>query len=149
MSLEQKVAKDLITAMKAKDEAGKRGIRAIKQALIMVKTDGSGTTLSEEDEVKMLQKLVKQRKDSIAIYDQQGRDDLARIEREEVAVIERYLPQKMERTDLEIYLKQLLKTMDVTSMKDMGKVMGRASKELAGRADGRTISAVIKELLNS
>ncbi|MEM1324696.1 MAG: GatB/YqeY domain-containing protein [Bacteroidota bacterium] len=149
MNLEQKVAKDLITAMKAKDEAGKRGIRAIKQAILMSKTDGSGTTLNEADEIKMLQKLVKQRKDSIAIYEQQGREDLAVIEREEVSVIEKYLPQQMEEAELEIYLRQLLKTMDVTSMKDMGKVMGRASKELAGRADGKTISGMVKQLLNS
>lgn len=147
MSLEKKISKDLVTAMKAKDEAGKRGIRAIKQAILMAKTDGTGDDITEDTEIKMLQKLVKQRKDSLAIYEQQGRDDLAKVEQEEIEVIERYLPKPMERKDLEIYLRQLLKTMDVTSMKDMGKVMGRANQELAGKADGKTISGMVKELL--
>ncbi|MEM0993237.1 MAG: GatB/YqeY domain-containing protein [Bacteroidota bacterium] len=148
MSLEQRITADLKTAMKAKDEAGKRGIRAIKQAILLAKTDGSGAAITEEKEIQMLQKLVKQRKESLAIYEAQDRAELAQVEREEIEVIERYLPQQMEAEALETYLKDLIEQMGATSMKDMGKIMGKANKDLAGRADGRTISTVVKRLLS-
>ncbi|MEM9884899.1 MAG: GatB/YqeY domain-containing protein [Bacteroidota bacterium] len=148
MSLEKRITADLKTAMKAKDEAGKRGIRAIKQAILLAKTDGSGTEITEAMEIKMLQKLVKQRKESLEIYEQQGRAELAKVEREEIAVIERYLPKQMEAAELETYLKGVIEELGATSMRDMGKIMGKANKELAGRADGKTISATVKKLLS-
>lgn len=147
MSLEQRIATDLKTAMKAKDNAAKRGIRAVKQAILLAKTDGTGLEITEEMEIKMLQKLVKQRKESIAIYEKQGREDLAVVEREEIEVIERYLPQQMETAELKKYLQGVIQELGATSMKDMGKIMGKANKELAGRADGRAISTAVKELL--
>ncbi|MEL6941879.1 MAG: GatB/YqeY domain-containing protein [Bacteroidota bacterium] len=147
MSLETRIAADLKTAMKAKDDAAKRGIRAVKQAILLAKTDGSGSDITEEMEIKMLQKLVKQRKESIAIYEKQGREDLAVVEREEVEVIERYLPKQMEAAELKEYLQGVINELGATSMKDMGKIMGKANKELAGRADGRAISTAVKELL--
>lgn len=147
MSLETKIAADLKAAMKAKDDAAKRGIRAVKQAILLAKTDGTGTEITEEMEIKMLQKLVKQRKESISIYEKQGREDLAVVEREEVEVIERYLPKQMEAAELKEYLQGVINELGATSMKDMGKIMGKANKELAGRADGRAISTAVKELL--
>ncbi|MEM6699229.1 MAG: GatB/YqeY domain-containing protein [Bacteroidota bacterium] len=148
MSLETRIAADLKAAMKAKDDAAKRGIRAVKQAILLAKTDGTGAEITEEMEIKMLQKLVKQRKESISIYEKQGREDLAVVEREEVAVIERYLPKQMEANELKEYLQGVINELGATSMKDMGKIMGKANKELAGRADGRAISTAVKELLS-
>ncbi len=147
MSLEAKITADLKTAMKAKDDATKRGIRAIKAQLLLVKTDGSGKELDEAGEIKILQKLVKQRKDSLAIFEQQGRADLAKIESEEIAVIEKYLPKQMDEGALTDFLKGIIAQTGVSSMKDMGKVMGMASKQLAGKADGKTISTIVKQLL--
>jgi uncharacterized protein YqeY len=147
MSLEQKIMTDLKAAMKAKDQAALRGIRAIKAAILLVKTDGSGKELNEDGEIKMLQKLVKQRKDSLDIYVKQGREDLAQVEREEIAVIEKYLPEQMSAEDLEAFLKGVIEKVGATSMRDMGKVMGMASKQLAGKADGKTISMTVKKLL--
>lgn len=147
MSLEAKITADLKTAMKAKDEATKRGIRAIKAQILLVKTDGSGKELDEAGEIKILQKLVKQRKDSLAIFEQQGRADLAQIESEEIAVIEKYLPKQMDEGALTDFLKGIIAQTGASSMKDMGKVMGMASKQLAGKADGKTISTIVKQLL--
>lgn len=147
MTLEQRITQDLKEAMKAKDEAAKRGIRAIKQAILLAKTDGSGAEITPEREIKMLQKLAKQRKESIEIYDQQGRDDLAKVEREELAIIEGYLPEQMSEEELTAKLKAIIEQTGASSMKDMGKVMGTASKELAGRADGKMISSIVKKLL--
>ncbi len=149
MSLETQIAQDLKAAMKAKDEAAKRSIRAIKQAILLAKTDGSGNEITEADEIKMLQKLVKQRKESLDIYQKQGRDELAATEAEEIAIIERYLPQQMGEAELTDYLKGVIEKTGASSMKDMGKVMGMASKELAGRADGRAISSIVKQLLSN
>ena len=148
MSLEQKVNSDLKTAMKAKDQAALRGIRAIKSAILLAKTDGSGQELNEEKEIKMLQKLVKQRKDSLEIYEKQNREDLAKIEAEEIAVIERYLPKQLDQAELEKIIKEIIAETGASSMKDMGKVMGIASKKLAGQADGKTISTVVRSILN-
>lgn len=147
MSLELTLANDLKTAMKAKDQAALRTIRAIKAAILLIKTDGSGKELDEAGEIKLLQKLSKQRKDSLEIYEKQNREDLAKIEREEIAVIEKYLPQQMDSAELESFIQTVISKVGASSMKDMGKVMGIANKELAGRADGKTISAVVKSLL--
>lgn len=147
MSLETQIAQDLKAAMKAKDDVAKRGIRAIKTAILLAKTDGSGADITEADEIKMLQKLVKQRKESLDIYTKQGREDLAKTEVEEIAVIERYLPKQMDEAELTEYLKGLMAKVGATSMKDMGKLMGMASKGLAGKADGKAISTIVKQLL--
>ena len=147
MSLESKIMQDLKAAMKAKDQVALRGIRAIKSAILLAKTDGSGKALDEAAEIKILQKLVKQRKDSLAIYEKQGREDLAKIESEEIVVIEKYLPQQMDAAALTAFLKNIVAQTGASSMRDMGKVMGMASKQLAGKADGKTISTIVKQLL--
>ena len=147
MSLEAKIAQDLKTAMKAKDKATMRSIRAIKSAILLLKTDGSGNEITEEVEIKLLQKLVKQRKESLDIFEKQSRDDLAQKEKEEIAVIEKYLPEQMDEGALTEVLKKIIADTGATSMRDMGKVMGMASKQLAGKADGKMISQVVKKLL--
>mgnify|MGYP000126432627 CR=1 FL=1 len=148
MSLETKIMQDLKEAMRNKDQAGLRGIRAIKAAILLVKTDGSGKSLDETGEIKLLQKLVKQRKDSLEIYQKQGREDLAKVEEEEIAVIERYLPKQLDPAELEGIIKDLIAELGASSMKDMGKVMGAASQKLAGKADGKTISGIVRGLLS-
>jgi uncharacterized protein YqeY len=149
MALEQKVMADLKTAMLARDEAGLRGLRAIKAAIILAKTsEGAGGELKEEDETRLLQKLVKQRKDSLAIYQQQNRPDLARKEEEEITVIERFLPKQLDEQALKAALSKIIAETGASSQADIGKVMGVATKQLAGQADGKTISAVAKELLS-
>ena len=147
MSLEAKLATDLKAAMKTKDQASLRTIRAIKSAIMLIKTDGSGTVLDEAGEIKLLQKLAKQRKESLDIYVKQNREDLAATEREEIAVIEKYLPQQMGEDELRAFIEGVIQKTGASSMKDMGKVMGMANKELAGRADGKAISIIVKSLL--
>jgi uncharacterized protein len=146
MTLEEKIMQDLKEAMKAKDEAALRGIRAVKSAILIVKTDGSGIAIDEAKEIQILQKLVKQRKESMEIYVTQNREDLASKEREEIAVIERYLPQQMSVEELTAALKTIIAEVGATSGKDMGKVMG-ATKVFAGKADGKLISEIVKQLL--
>ena len=148
MTLEEKINNDLKTAMKAKDQISLRGIRAIKSAILLAKTDGTGEELNDEKEIKLLQKLVKQRKDSLEIYEKQNREDLAVKEREEIGVIEKYLPKQLDESELEGILQQIIAQTGAESMKDMGKVMGMASKQLAGKADGKTISTVVRRLLS-
>lgn len=138
---------DLKAAMKAKDQAALRGIRAIKSAILLEKTSGSGKELDDADGIKMVQKLIKQRKDSLEIYEQQGREDLAETEREEIAVIERYLPKQMSEAELEQTIKAIVEETGASSMRDMGKVMGIANKRLAGKAEGKAISEAVKSLL--
>ena len=147
MRLEEKINADLKTAMKAKDQVALRSIRAIKSAIILAKTDGSGEELNEDKEIKMLQKLVKQRQDSLDIYIKQAREDLAKVEREEIAIIEKYLPEQLSPAELEGLIKKIIEQTGASSMRDMGKVMGIASKELAGKADGKSISTMVKQLL--
>lgn len=149
MTLEDRIKKDLITAMKAKDKIALRGIRAIKAAILLANTDGSGEQMTEEKGIKLLQKLVKQRRDSVEIFEKESRDDLAQTEKEEIAIIEKYLPEQLSPEKLEEELKKIMAAVGATSMKDMGKIMGAATKQLAGRADGKSISSKIKELLNS
>jgi len=149
MSLEQKVMAELKTAMLAKNEAALRGLRAIKAAIIVAKTsEGAGGVLKEEDETKLLQKLVKQRKDSLEIYQQQQRADLAQKEQEEIAIIEQFLPKQLSTEELKTALSKIIAETGASSPADMGKVMGAAAKQLAGQADGKTISATVKELLS-
>lgn len=148
MSLETEVMELMKTAMKAKDEATLRSVRAIKAAIIVAKTsEGAGGILKEEDEVKLLQKLVKQRKDSLEIYEKQDRPDLAKREQEEIEVIGKFLPAQLEGDALKAELKKIIADLGASSPADMGKVMGSANKQLAGKADGKSISAVVKELL--
>ena len=139
---------ELKTAMLAKDEKGLRSLRAVKAAILLAKTsEGANGELKEEDEIKLLQKLVKQRKDSLEIFTQQNRDDLAQKEKEEIEVIEKFLPKQMSADELKTELKQIIAEVGASSPADMGKVMGAASKKFAGKADGKTISAIVKEIL--
>ena len=138
---------DLKAAMKAQDKASMRGLRAVKSALLLLKTDGSGKEITPEREIQLLQKLVKQRRESIAIFEKENRTDLAEVEKEEVAVIEKYLPEALSEEDLEKFIQALILSTGATSIKDMGKVIGLASKELAGKADGRAISDMVKKCL--
>lgn len=149
MSLEEKINKDLVVSMKAKDEVALRGIRAIKSAILLAKTDGSGQAIDEAREVQMLQKLVKTRQESYDIYTKNNRPELAAKEQEEIEVIKRYLPKMIEGAELEGILKQIIAETGAVSAKDMGKVMGAANKQLAGKADGRAISDIVKKLLGS
>jgi uncharacterized protein YqeY len=146
MPLEEKINADLKAAMLAKDEAALRGLRAIKQAILLAKTSGGGS-FSAEDELRMLQKLVKQRKESVEIYQQQNRDDLAKGEKEEIAVIEKYLPQQLSEEEIRETLKQIIAQTGASTPADLGKVMGMASKQLAGKADNRLVSQLVKQLL--
>lgn len=145
MSLETNVMAEMKDAMKAKDEGKLRGLRAIKAALLLLKT--SGEEVTEEAELKALQKMVKQRKDSLEIFKQQNRTDLAQKEEEEIAVIEKFLPQPMSEEDLKLAVQKIIIETGASSPADMGKVMGVATKQLAGKADGKAISAAVKELL--
>lgn len=148
MALQQQIDQDIKKAMLGRQEAQLRSLRAIKSALLLAKTEKDApVTLSEEIEIKVLQKLIKQRKESAEIYKTQGREDLFQIENEELEVIEKYLPPQMSRLEIETYLRGLIVKIGATSVKDMGKIMGSANKELAGKADGKTISDVVKELL--
>ena len=148
MSLEQKVMGDLKTAMLARDEKSLRSLRAIKAAIINLKTSESfNGEIKEEDEIKLLQKLVKQRKESLDIYEKQSRNDLAEKEKEEIGVIEKFLPKQLSETELKEVITSIIKETGAASQADMGKVMGMANKQLGGKADGKTISAVVKELL--
>jgi uncharacterized protein YqeY len=140
---------DLKTAMLAKDEGALRGLRAIKAAIILAKTsEGAGGELKEEDETKLLQKLVKQRKDSLEIFQQQNRADLAKKEEEEIAVIEKFLPKQLDEEALKAALTKIIAETGASSPADIGKVMGAATKQLAGQADGKAISAAAKQLLS-
>jgi len=147
MSLEQSIMGDLKSAMKSKDQAALRSIRAIKAAILLAKTDGSGKKLDEAGEIKMLQKLVKQRQESLDIYKKQGREDLASVEEEEIAVIQKYLPTQLDSSEIEIIVSEIINSTGASGMKDMGKVMGMASKKLAGQADGKTLAGIIKSQL--
>ncbi|THU41690.1 GatB/YqeY domain-containing protein [Niastella caeni] len=148
MNLEQKIQGELKTAMLAKDEKTVRSLRAIKAAIILAKTsEGAGGEIKEEDEIKLLQKLVKQRKDSLEIFQQQNRTDLAQKEQEEIEVIEKFLPKQLSGEELKAIISTIIAETGASSPADMGKVMGVATKQLAGKADGKAISALVKELL--
>lgn len=148
MNLEQKIMTELKAAMLAKDEAALRSLRAIKAAILLAKTsEGSNGELKEEDEIKLLQKMAKQRKDSLEIFQQQNRSDLAKKEEEELAVIEKFLPKQLSAEEIKAAVEKIIAETGAGSPADMGKVMGVATKQLAGKADGKTISTMVKELL--
>lgn len=137
-------------AMLAKNEAALRGLRAIKSAILLAKTsEGGNKDLSEEQEIQMLQKLIKQRKDSLAIFEQQNRPDLAKKESEEIAVIEKFLPQQLSASELAEVIRKIISETGASSVKDMGKVMGLATKQLAGRADNKAVAETVKSLLSA
>lgn len=149
MSLQTKVMEALKEAMKAKDTVALESLRAIKSAILLAKTEaGAAEELSEADELKLLQKLVKQRKDSAALYTQQGRNDLAEPELAQMAVIEKFLPAQLSEAEVETALRGVINQVGATTPKDMGKVMGVATKQLAGKADGKLISEIVKRLLS-
>lgn len=142
------IDQEIKQAMLAKDQARLRGLRAIKAALLLAKTEkGSAEEITEETELKLLQKLIKQRKESADIYKQQGREDLSIIEDEEIAVISTFLPKQLDAAEIEAIIVKLIKDSDASSVKDMGKVMGMANKELAGKADGKLIAEFVKKHL--
>jgi uncharacterized protein YqeY len=148
MTLEEKINQDLKTAMLAKEEATVRSLRAVKSAILLAKTSG-GENVTPEDEIKMLQKLVKQRKESVDIYVQQNRADLAKTEQEEIAVIEKYLPKQMSEDEIRTELKKIIDQAGAKSASEMGKVMGLASKHFAGKADNKVVSQLVKQLLSA
>ena len=149
MSLQDKVMGKLKEAMKAKDTVALESLRAIKSAILIAQTEsGAKQELTEDEELKLVQKLVKQRKDSATLYQEQGRADLADPELAQVTVIEQFLPEQMSEEELQKVVAVIVEKVGATSMKDMGKVMGMVSKELAGKADGKAISNVVKSLLS-
>jgi uncharacterized protein YqeY len=148
MSLELQVMDEMKDAMKAKNEGVLRSLRAIKAEIIKAKTDpGAKGEIDEATEQKFLQKMMKQRKDSFEIFTQQGREDLANKEKEEMEVIEKFLPKQLSNEEIKTALAAIIAETGASSAADLGKVMGIASKQLAGKADGKTISALVKELL--
>jgi len=150
MSLEQTINADIKAAMLAKDANALTSLRAVKAAILLAKTaEGAKEELSTDDEIKIVQKLVKQRKDSLEIFEQQNRPDLAEKERAEIAVIEKYLPAQLSPEELKAELQKIIAETGAASPADMGKVMGMATKALSGKADGKAISAIVKELLAS
>ncbi len=139
---------EMKSAMKAKDSVALESLRAIKSAMLLAQTEkGAGKGLSEEEEIKIVQRLVKQRKDSAAIYTEQGREDLAAAELSQVAVIERFLPEQLDEAAIEKVVGDTIKEIGAEGMKDMGKVMGAVTKKLAGQADGKTISNIVRKSL--
>ena len=148
MSLQKQIMVSLKEAMKSKDKVALESLRAIKSELLLAQTKaGSGDGLSEEEEIKLLQKLVKQRKESALIFTEQGREDLAAPELAQVEVIAQFLPEQMSEEELKKVIAEIMEKVGATSIKDMGKVMGMASKQLAGKADGKAISTTVKQLL--
>jgi uncharacterized protein YqeY len=148
MSLIQTVDQEIKQAMLAKNEIRLRGLRAIKAALLLAKTEkGAQVELSEEAETKALQKQIKQRKDAVEIYQQQNRADLAKIELEEIAVLEDFLPKQLSPEELATAIKDIIQTLQVTDPKDMGKVIGAANKQLAGKSDGKSIAEMVKKVM--
>ena len=149
MSLEQKIMNAMKDAMRSKDQVGLRALRAVKSAIIIQKTEiGSSSEMSEKDEMKLLQKLVKQRRDSADIFSKQNREDLAKPELEEVDIISKFLPAAMSESQIETIVKQSIASLGAEGMKDMGKVMGVVSGKLAGKADGKTISVLVRNNLS-
>lgn len=150
MNLEEKVMAALKDAMRSKDEKALRSLRAIKSAIINTKTaEGFSGTISSDDEIKLLQKLVKQRKDSLEIYIAQNREDLASKEREEVEVIEQYLPAQLSAEELKVEIEKIINDLGATAPSDMGKIMKEANLRLAGKAEGKAIAATVKEILSA
>lgn len=149
MSLKEKINQDIKTAMKAKDQDALRALRSVKSAVLLAETDGSGKEVGDTEVIKMIQKLAKQRNESLALYEEQNRPDLAEKEKLELEILEKYLPKAMGEAELRKFLKELVTELNADGMKDMGRVMGEAQKRLAGRADGKLVSSLVRELLNS
>lgn len=148
MSLQIQINDEIKNAMRAKDTLALEALRAVKSAILLALTEGGAKEeLSSEDEIKLLQRLVKQRKDSAAIYIQQGRQDLAEPEISQAAIIEKFLPQQLSETEVEVAVSKILADNGLAGMVSMGQAMGLASKTLAGQADGKTISNIVKKLL--
>jgi len=149
MSLQQKVMEDMKAAMRAKDAVALEALRAIKSAILLAQTESSSKDLSEKDELKILQKLVKQRRDSAQIFTEQNRADLAEPELNQAKIIEKFLPEQLSEEEITAIVKQVISDTGAASMSDMGKVMGVANAKIAGRADGKTISTIVKRELSS
>ena len=150
MSLQDRVMEEMKSAMKAKDTVRLESLRAIKSALLLAKTDKGGAAgLSDADEINLVQKLVKQRRDSAAIYQEQGREDLAGPELAQVAVLEEFLPEQLTEEEIEQVVADAINRLGAEGMKDMGKVMGAVSQELAGAADGKTVAGIVRMKLSS
>lgn len=149
MLLSSSINTEIKNAMLAKDSVALAALRAIKSAFLLAQTDGSGKELTEEDEMAILNKMVKQRKDSIAVYEQQNRADLAEEEKAQLAVILKYLPAQMSDEELESLISNLIAELGASGMKDMGKVMGALQPKIAGKADGKTASSIVKKLLGN
>jgi uncharacterized protein YqeY len=148
MSLQVQVMDKMKEAMKAKDTVALQALRAVKSAFLLAKTEaGAQSDLSEEQEIKIIQKQVKQRKDSVAIFLQQGRDDLATPELQEIAVLEQFLPKALSEEEVAAVVIETIKNLGASGMQDMGKVMGLVSKKLAGQADGKLIADLVKKHL--
>ena len=147
MSVQSQVMDQMKAAMKAKDKVALESLRALKSAFLLANTSGGSAELTEEDEIKIVQKLVKQRKDSAAIYTEQGRADLADPELAQSAILEQFLPAQMSEDELKEVIGAIIAQTGASSMRDMGKVMGMASQQLAGKADGKAISMIVKQLL--
>jgi len=142
------IDQEIKKAMLAKDQASLRGLRAIKAALLVARTEkGSSEEITEDAEMKILQRLVKQRKESSDIYKQQGREDLAVIEDEEITVISQFMPQQLSREEAEVLIAKIITESGASTMKDMGRVIGLANKELSGKADGKLIAEIVKTQL--
>lgn len=149
MTIFDQVNEDIKSAMKNREEGRLRALRGVKSALLLAKTEkGASDELSEEKEMQVLQKLLKQRKESFDIYTQQNRPELAAVEAEEIEVIEKFLPKQMDENELRGILQNIIATMGAAGPQDMGKVMGAATKQLAGKADGKAVSAIVKALLS-
>lgn len=148
MSLQKQITEKMKEAMKSKDTIALESLRAIKSEILLFETKGNNIALTKDDEIKLLQKLVKQRKDSAALYKEQGREDLAKPELAQIKVIAQFLPKPISEEELNYTIKKIITETEAKSMKDMGKVMAIASKNLAGKADGKTIAETVKKLLS-
>jgi uncharacterized protein YqeY len=147
MSLESRIMEDIKTAMNAKDQAAMRAIRAIKSAILIKQTDGTGVEINADEEIKILQKLVKSRKESLDIYQKQNRQDLAQIEEDEISIIERYLPKAMSEDEARALVAEIIAETGASSMKDMGSVMAQATSRAAGRVDGKLLAQLVRQKL--
>ena len=147
MALEQQIQKDIMEAMKAHDAVRTNAVRAIKSEILLAKTSGAGNEISDADILKLIQKLIKQRKESAEMYNQGGRKDLADNELAEATEMEKYLPKQLSEAEVEEIVKGIIAETGASKMSDMGKVMGVATKKLAGQADGRMVSSIVKKLL--
>ena len=148
MSLTERINAGIKQAMKDKDEARKRTLRAVKAQLLLIQTSGTNTEMDEDQEIKLIQKMVKERQDSYEVYSQQGREDLATTEKEEMDILKEFLPQQLSEAEITERVQAIIEQTGASSMRDMGKVMGIANKELAGKADGKTISTIVKQQLS-